>query len=429
MRAWGGIAAALLLAACGGRAELPPVWQGQPPVQPSYRPPATTYNPPAARPVPATPLAPIAVGAVDPSATSAVLAGLVPGPAPQTLPIDPGQAARALAAFRSSCTSLMRRTDASGLTRGPDWGEACNAARATGDRDAAAFFGQYFESVQVGDGRSTATGYYIPEIAGSRERRPGYEVPIFGRPSDLVEVDLGAFTTDLAGKRIRGRVEGRNFVPYFDRAQIDAGALQGRAPIIAWAADPVELFFLQIQGSGLLRTPEGEVLRIGYDSQNGREYVGIGGLMLQRGLVPPGGASMQGIMGYIRANPEAGRRLMEENKSYVFFRLMDGPAVGSLGLPVQGGASAAVDPRFVPLGAPVFLSMDRADANGVWIAQDTGGAIKGANRVDTFWGAGEAARATAGAMKARGTAWVLVPRGTLSRLAAEGRLGGPPARP
>ena len=179
------------------------------------------------------------------------------------------------------------------------------------------------------------------------------------------------------------------------------------------------MFFLQIQGSGRLRGPDGQVMRIGFAGQNGREYVGIGALMRDRGLLKPGGASMQGIMAYLREHPEEGQAIMWENKSYVFFQELKGAGPnGSLGLPVTGRASAATDPRFIPLGAPVFLSMDRAEANGLWIAQDTGGAIKGPNRVDTFWGAGDEARAIAGGMNSRGTAWVLVPTGTLAKLQA-----------
>lgn len=408
--------AGLALAGCGGRV-VPPGTGAAP-----YR-PAAAGQPPAARPIAATPIAPQPVGAVDPGATSAVAAGLVAGPAPGSL-IDPRQAAGALAGFRASCASLLRRTDSSGLTRNADWQGPCDAARGTADGQAARFFADWFEAVQVGDGKATATGYYEPEIQGSRERRDGYDVPIYARPDDLIEVDLGQFSDELKGRKIRGKVAGRAFVPYDDRAQIDATGLNGRARIVAWAADSIELFFLQIQGSGRLRLPDGRIMRIGYDSQNGRAYTGIGQLMLQRGLLQPGQASMQGIMGWLRANPAQGRAIMAENKSYVFFREIGDAPLGALGLPVTGRVSAAVDPRFIPLGAPVLLSMDRAEANGVWIAQDTGGAIKGTNRVDTFWGAGDEARAIAGGMKARGTAWVLLPRGTYQRLAAEGRLGG-----
>lgn len=427
---WGVILLPVALAACGGRVVPAGSGVGPAPGRPSAtRPPATSYQPtnsqPAvARPIPATPIAPQPVGAVPADATSAVMAGVLPGPALTSLPLNRDQVSGALAAFGSSCTSLMRRTDTSGLTRGEDWRPACDLVRSARYNDPVGFFTDNFEAVQVGDGKATATGYYEPEIAGSRERRPGYEVPIWARPEDLVEVDLGQFSDDLKGKRIRGKVAGKNFVPYDDRAEIDGKSLEGRAKIIAWAADPVELFFLQIQGSGRLRLPDGGIMRIGYDTQNGRGYVGIGKLMLDRGLLPPGGASMQGIMAWLRANPEQGRLIMEENKSYVFFRLIGDAPLGAMGLPVVGQVSAAVDPRFIPLGAPVLLSMDRAEPNGVWIAQDTGGAIKGANRVDTFWGAGDTARAIAGGMKARGTAWVLVPRGTYQRLVAEGRAGG-----
>jgi membrane-bound lytic murein transglycosylase A len=144
--------------------------------------------------------------------------------------------------------------------------------------------------------------------------------------------------------------------------------------------------------------------------------------MRDRGILPSGGASMQGIVGYLRAHPDEGRAIMRENKSYVFFRLLDGPPLGAMGLPVTGGVTVAADVKFVPLGAPVFLSMDRVDATGLWIAQDTGGAIKGANRVDTFWGGGQEAEAIAGGMLGRGTAFLLLPVGTLARL--QGGNGG-----
>ncbi|MES2754026.1 MAG: murein transglycosylase A [Pseudomonadota bacterium] len=429
MRVGSGVALALLLTACGGRVVPPASGPVAAPTRPAAAIAVPDYVAPGGRPFASVPIAPQPVGAISPAAVTALQAGVLAGPPLATLPIVDTQAARSLAAFRTSCNALIRRTDATGLTRGSDWQPACDAARGASDRDAARFFGEWFEAVQVGDGRATATGYYEPEIAGSRERRDGYPVPIYGRPDDLIEVDLSQFSADLKGKRIRGKVSGRSFVPYDDRAAIDAAGLDGRARIIAWAADPVEVFFLQIQGSGRLRLPDGGIMRVGYESQNGRDYTGIGALMLQRGLLAPGQGSMQGIMAYLRANPGQGRAIMEENKSFVFFRELNGPPLGALGLPVVGGASAAADPRFVPLGAPVLLSMDRSDANGVWIAQDTGGAIKGPNRIDTFWGAGENARATAGGMKARGTAWVLVPRGTLARLSAEGRLGGAPAQP
>ncbi|MBZ6381090.1 murein transglycosylase A [Sphingomonas sanguinis] len=380
--------------------------------------------------VPATPLPARPVVAVAGAATAAQ-AGIIAGPPVASLPMTEDQAEAARAAFALSCPGLMRRTDASGLTQGADWQAACQAAASVPRGGARDFFARYFEAVQVGDGRSLATGYYEPEIAGSRERRSGYEVPIYARPRDLIDVDLGAFTTDLKGKKIRGKVQGTNLVPYDDRTAIEQGSLEGRAPILAWGADPIEVFFLQIQGSGRLRLPDGGIMRIGYDTQNGRDYTGIGALMKARGLLGPGQTSMQGIVAWLHDHPEEGRAIMRENKSFVFFRELNGAPQGAMGYAVTGQVSVAADPKFVPLGAPVFLSMDRQDATGLWVAQDTGGAIKGSNRFDTFWGAGDTARAVAGGMSARGTAFLLLPVGTLARagiVAPVGTVGALPQR-
>ncbi|MBI1402123.1 MAG: hypothetical protein GC147_02770 [Porphyrobacter sp.] len=363
--------------------------------------------------------------AAAPVTANALLAGLAIGPALSALPLAERDAADALASFAESCPMLMAREDASGLTRPEDWRPACGDAGTWPRGRAGAFFAQHFAAVQVGDGRAFATGYFEPEIAGSRTRRPGFEVPVYGLPGDLVRgwPDDVPFS-ERSGRPPLGRYDEQGrFVPYFDRAAIEDGALAGKAPVIAWAADPVEFFFLQIQGSGRLRTPEGEVIRIGYAGQNGREYTGIGSVMRERGLLGEGPGqypgSMQGIMAYIRDHPAEGRALMRLNKSWVFFRQLtgDGP-LGALGVPVRRESSVAADPAFVPLGAPVWLDLDRPEARGLWIAQDTGGAIKGANRFDTFWGAGEEARRIAGGMSARGRAFILIPRVAAARLGA-----------
>ncbi|HEU4960231.1 MAG TPA: murein transglycosylase A [Sphingomonas sp.] len=418
MRIRGAIALSLLL--LGACSVVPPAVERHPaatrPTHPT-RPTEPNRLPPPRQPTP-TPIAPMPSGGGE--GTTAALSGLVAGPAVASLPIDGDEAARALTAFRLSCPSLVRRTDSSGLTRGSDWQPACAAAQSASDGDARAFFARWFEAAQVGDGRAYATGYFIPEVRASRTRRHGYDVPIYGRPADLIDVDLGQFADSLKGKKIRGRVSGTSLVPYYDRTAIEQGAIEKTAPVLAWGADPAEVFFLQIQGSGELRLRDGSIMRVGYDDQNGRDYTGIGKLMLDRGLIGRGEASMQGIVAWLRANPDEGRAIMRENRSFVFFRPLEGSAVGALGLPVTGGVSAAVDPKFVPLGAPVFLSMDRTDATGIWIAQDTGGAIKGANRFDTFWGAGDEAATIAGGMAARGTAFVLLPKGTLARLQSGG---------
>lgn len=433
-RVLGGLTAAFGLAACGGRI-VPPSVGSIPVKQTAARPPSPSRAASTYRVIPsgrsfdgriagATPLlaAPVAT---TPGATTAAGAGLVAGPAIVSLAIPEAQGEAARAAFLYSCPGLVRRTDASGLTRGADWQPACDAARSVPRGGATQFFADNFETVQIGDGKAFATGYYEPEIAASRERRSGYEVPIYARPSDLVDVDLGQFSTDLKGKKIRGRVDGSNFIPYYDRAAIVQGAVATTAPVLAWGADEAAVFFLQIQGSGRLRLPDGSYMQVGYDTQNGRDYTGIGKLMKDRGLLGPGQTSMQGIVAWLHAHPTEGRAIMDENRSFIFFRELDTPPVGAMGYVVSSGISVAADTKFVPLGAPVFLSMDRQDASGLWVAQDTGGAIKGSNRFDTYWGAGPAAEATAGGMAARGTAFVLVPRGTLARAGARVEPGAP----
>lgn len=372
-------------------------------------------------------VAPKAAPAKPEPKETARTAGFVAGPDVAGLAITGEAAGRALGAFRTSCPALLRRTDQSGLTRNGDWQAACDAAKTA--VDARAFFRDQFETVQIGEGKAFATGYYEPEIAGSRTPVAGGE-PVYAVPKDLIEVDLGKFSDALKGKRIRGRVEGQALVPYYERAEIDAGALTGRGLEIAWAIDPIDMFVLQIQGSGRLKMPDGSVMRIGYAGQNGRDYTAIGRVMKQRGLLDGRPTTMQGITAWLRENPEPGRAIMRENKSFIFFKELTGPGpLGALNVPVVARGSVAADPAFVPLGAPVFLTMDRAEATGLWVAQDTGGAIKGANRFDTFWGAGTQAEITAGGMTARGTAVLLLPKGTLKRLSEEATNGGATPQP
>jgi membrane-bound lytic murein transglycosylase A len=318
------------------------------------------------------------------------------------------EAGRLWRVFQISCPSLIARQDPSGLTRPEDWQALCAAT----PEDLPSFLRSHFELVQIGEGAAFATGYYEPEIRGCRTREPGCEVPIYRRPPDLLDAN------PQTNERGRGRLDEQgHYVLYHDRAAIEQGALAGRGLELAWAADPVDLFFLQIQGSGRVRMADGSVMRIGYATQNGREYTAIGRLMRDRNILEPP-ISMQRITAWIHANPAAGTALMRENLSYVFFQELTGPGpLGALGRPVTPRATVAADPRFVPLGAPVLLTgMDNPAANGLWVAQDTGGAIRGANRFDTFWGAGEEAAATAGSMQSRGRAFVLLPRGAIQRL-------------
>ena len=333
--------------------------------------------------------------------------------APRTLPAD--AAARALAAFRASCPVLMRRSDTSGLTQPGDWTAVCTQAASLDPAYASGFFYYGFDWVKVGDGRAFATGYYEPEIEGSRTAQPGY-APIYRLPPDLVRC------TKPDGTSGRGRIdETGTCVLYFTRAEIEDGTLTGKGLEIAWAKDPLELFFLEIQGSGRIRLEDGTIMRVGYAGQNGRDYVAIGRLLRDGGILPPGGANMQSIKDWIRANPDQGRALMRQNLSYVFFKELTGPGpLGALNVPVTAHESVAADPSFVPLGAPIFLERaDRREVDGIWVAQDTGGAIKGPNRFDTFWGAGADAVTTAGGMSASGEALILIPKGAGGRALAQ----------
>lgn len=364
-------------------------------------------------------------GATPPEATveSARFAGVQAGPSIKSLGLGDGDAANALASYVESCPKLLVREDKSGLTFNSDWKPSCDAAMRWPVARATEFFDTHFEAAIIGNGEAFATGYFEPEIRGCRTKQPGCSTPVYAMPDDLQRAWAQSVPErEREGRAPLGRYDNDGeFVPYYERAEIEDGALEGRGLEIAYAADPVELFFLQIQGSGRIRTVDGDVVRIGYAGQNGREYVGIGRVMRERGLLGEGPGkypgSMQGIMQYIRENPADGRDLMRLNKSWIFFRVLtgDGP-LGALGVPVRGESSVAADPRFVPLGAPVWLSMDNNRASGMWIAQDTGGAIKGANRFDTFWGAGEDARTTAGGMSARGQAMLFLPKGSVARI-------------
>jgi membrane-bound lytic murein transglycosylase A len=381
------IATLALLAACAPRRPAPPTLP--PPVEvPPVKPPTPPVPPPP----------------VNAAAAGVTLA--------QPRTIDEARAASALRAFLLSCPSLVRRTDKSGLAGGADWQALCSEARTVPAGAASAFFRDRFEWVRVGEGKAFATGYYEPEIAGVRTPQAGFEIPIYRTPPDLVRCTKADGTTG------RGRVdETGTCVLYYTRAEIEDGVLAGRGLELAWAADPIDLFFLEIQGSGRLKAPDGSVMRIGYDNQNGRDYVAIGRLLRDRGILPPGGANMAAITAWMRSQPDGGKALMRENLSYIFFKELTGPGpLGALAIAVTPRITVAADPLFTPLGAPVFVDLDRDEADGLWVAQDTGGAIKGANRFETFWGAGDEAKRIAGGMSANGSALILLPRGSVARI-------------
>lgn len=261
------------------------------------------------------------------------------------------------------------------------------------------------------------TGYYEPLIQGSRSRDANNTTPVLGVPDDMLTIDLGEVFPDLKYRRLRGRLEGNRVVPYWDRAEIMAKESKWQGKTLLWVQDPVEFFFLQVQGSGRVQLPDGKRVRIGYADQNGHPYRSIGKVLVERGAMKLEEASMQGIQAWARANPELLPELLNTNPSYVFFRELPnteaGP-IGALGVPLTAERSIAVDPRHIPLGAPVYLVTTRPSSpvalNRLMMAQDTGGAIKGGVRADFFWGFGKEAGELAGRMKQRGQMWVLLPR-------------------
>lgn len=334
----------------------------------------------------------------------------------------------ALPGWPSASLERGLRTFLAGCPRPGALARACEAARlvAADDAQAArAFFESTFSPYALisSEGLDTGmiTGYYEPVIDGSRSATQAHRHPIFGVPDDLIVVDLAAINPEVRHMRLRGRIEGRRLVPYFSRGEIDSKGARLGAPVIAWTSDPVELFFLQIQGSGQVRLENGEHIRIGYADQNGHPYRSLGRYLVERGELALEQASMEGIKAWAAANPQKLREALNANPSYVFFRELppsggttEGP-IGALGIPLTPEYSLAVDRRFVPLGAPVFLAttypLSEEPLERLMAAQDTGGAIRGAVRADFYWGSGPEAGVLAGRMRQQGRMWLLWPRG------------------
>jgi membrane-bound lytic murein transglycosylase A len=312
------------------------------------------------------------------------------------------------------------------------WRATCDAATALGAVDAPrarAFFEAHFSVWQVtaADGGVTglATGYYEPLVNGARAPSATFATPLYAPPDDLLTVDLASLYPELAGKRVRGRVDGRKVVPYWTRADIEAGRapLDGKA--LVYIDDPVDAFFLEIQGSGRVKLDDGSVVRVGYADQNGQPFRSVARVLIDRGELTADRASMQSIRAWGVAHPDKLPALLDENPSYVFFREVPAPApgtleaaidgpIGALGVPLAAERTIAVDPRAIPLGAPVYIATTRplsdTPLDRLVLAQDTGGAIRGAVRADFFWGFGAEAGREAGRMKQPLRVWLLWPR-------------------
>ena len=323
-------------------------------------------------------------------------------------------------AWMQSCTTLINR---------PIWQKACSAAIQLNSQNLnkpnteslQAYFRQYFSVYKTtnidGTDSGLITGYYEPLLKGSRTKSAKYAYPLYQQPNDLITVELDSLYPELKYKRVRGRLVGNKLVPYYNRAEIDLDTSPIKGREFIYIDDIIDVFFLQIQGSGLVQLENGEQVHVGYADQNGQAYNSIGRVLIERGELTASNASMQGIKNWVRNNPSKLRELLNNNPSYVFFRELPaglpGP-LGALGVPILPERSVAVDAKFIPLGAPVFLSTTEPNSakplKRLMMAQDTGGAIKGGVRADFFWGAGFDAGAKAGAMKQTGKIWVLLPK-------------------
>lgn len=337
------------------------------------------------------------------------------------------QIGAALPALARSCERIAKSPASKSMTdrsiggRVEDWLPACRALPAdnAGESVARKYFESWFRPYRIssaGSADGLFTGYFEADLQGSRTRSAAFNTPIFARPKDLVLVTLGDWREALRGERIAGRIVDGWLKPYHSRAEIEAGVLTGKAEPLAWVDDPVAAFFLHIQGSGRISLPNNGVLRVGYDGHNGHVYRAIGRDLIDAGEIAKKDISLQSIRDWLIAHPDRMHEVMNRNPSYIFFRELtgDGP-IGAQGVALTPGRSLAVDPNFIPLGAPVWLDAVYADDRGrpvrrLMVAQDTGGAIRGAVRGDVFWGHGDVARALAGPMKATGRLYLLLPR-------------------
>ncbi len=304
-----------------------------------------------------------------------------------------------------------------------EWQRTCKAFAAI-DHSSSAALKSYFEThfqpweaTAEGAHIGLFTGYYESSLKGSRKKTGRYQYPLYKRPADLVMVDLGEFRDDLKGRRIAGRVISGKLKGYEDRAAITKGAWPHNDQVLVWVDDPVDAFFVQIQGSGVVALDDGGVMRIGYAGQNGHPYYAIGRELIERGALKKEEVSMQSIRAWLNKHPLEAAEIMNTNASYVFFREQKQGATGAEGVVLTAGRSLAIDHSKLPYGVPVWVDI-APPKEGVgpirrlMMAQDTGGAIRGAVRGDVYWGYGPQAESLAGAMKSKGRYWLLLPKPT-----------------
>jgi membrane-bound lytic murein transglycosylase A len=395
------LALVAFLAACSTTPPAPPAKPSEPVTMPAPVGPVYVPEQPAPPPQPLAPPAPTPL--LTPTSFSAL-----PG-------WEQDDLRQAWPALLQSCRGLNGKAD---------WKAVSAAARAHDASDGAAvrrFFESWFvpNLVRAADGADTGliTGYYEAMLYGARKRGGAFQTPLYRVPDDLLTVDLGSLYPQLKNMRLRGRLSGKTVVPYSSRAEIARAPLKDKE--LLWVNDPVEAFFLEVQGSGRVQLDTGETVRVAYADQNGHPYKAIGRWLVEQGELSAEQATAQGIRAWIAANPGRRQELFNVNPSYIFFReeKLSDPSLGpkgALGVPLTPGRSVAIDPAFIPLGAPLFLATTEAGSEvpmqRLMMAQDTGGAIRGAVRADFFYGFGPDAVDRAGKMKQRGQVWVLLPR-------------------
>lgn len=338
---------------------------------------------------------------------------------------------QSLRAFQLSCRAFLRQDPKRPVgssfihMKANDWYPACHAAmsiKSLTNTRAKQFFQTWFSAYEFYETKPVEglfTGYHSPALPGSLTRTEHFSVPVYALPDNLVTVSLNLFNPDLRGRELVGQVKGRRVEPYYTREEINQGAIDKFTKVIVWVASHVDRLILEIEGSGTVVLNDGRELFLGYAGENGAPYTPIARYLIEQGVMTKDNASMQGIKSYFAQNPDKIKPIINKNKSFVFFRVLNQKAaLGSQGVALTPGYSLAVDRKWVPMGTPIWLNTSRPTTQGdetkpfqrLMIAQDTGGAIRGMVRGDVYWGASERASEIAGKMKNKGRYWLLLPK-------------------
>jgi membrane-bound lytic murein transglycosylase A len=347
---------------------------------------------------------------------------------------------KSLLAFRVSCKAFLQQDPEESVgsqhinLKAKDWQPACQAALSidpVSETAAREFFQKWFTPVEFNKRKPVPglfTGYHMALLHGSKTYSKEYNVPIYGLPSNLLTIHLGQFVPSLKDRRLFGRLQDNKVVPYYTREEINKGAIAKTAPVLVWVNNEIDRYILEIEGSGTVELDDGTHLYLGYAGENGAPYTAIGRILIEKGIMTKDNASMQHIRRYLEANPQEKDKILNKNKSFVFFHfLKNDAALGAQGVALTPGYSLAIDRKWIPLGAPLWLHTTRPTKQSdnekimqrLMIAQDTGGAIRGLVRGDIYWGAGENATYIASRMKNLGHYWLLLPRHTVTWLAKD----------